>query len=48
MNDIQITIWEALKNLTGEDVLQLFTNWYGMSLLDEDFAEFIEDEGYSV
>lgn len=49
MNELQEAIYNALENLTGEEVLRLFTNWHGTQILDDEgFAQFIEDEGYSV
>ena len=45
MSDLQIKIWNALIELDGETVAQLFTNFYGNQLLDQDFSEFLEQEG---
>lgn len=45
MDEIQIKIWDALCELSGEEVARLFTNYYGNQLLTEDFKEFLEDEG---
>jgi hypothetical protein len=45
MSDNQRAIWEALCELSGEQVLNLITDWHGMYLLDEKFKEFLEDEG---
>ena len=36
------------NNLSGEEVLQLFTNYHGLQLLDDGFMEFIADEGYEI
>ena len=41
----QREIWDALSELSGEQVLQLFTDWHGCQLLSKDFKEFLEDEG---
>lgn len=45
MTDEQAKIWNALCELDGETVARLFTNYYGNQLLDEDFHEFLIDEG---
>lgn len=45
MDDIQKEIYEALCQLSGEEVANLFTDWHGLQLLDEEFKEFLEDEG---
>lgn len=45
MTPIQMEIWNKLCELDGELVACLFTNYYGNQLLDEDFKEFLEDEG---
>lgn len=31
-------------NLTGEQVLQLFTNYHGLQILDNDFLNFVNQE----
>jgi hypothetical protein len=36
------------NNLSGTDVLQLFTDYHGLDLIREDFMEFVEDEGYDL
>lgn len=47
MNELQQKIYSILCNLTGEEVTNLFTNYYGNQLLDdEDFMKFLDDEGY--
>jgi len=46
MTENQKAIWEVLCTLDGETVACLFTDWHGMQLLDDDFYEFLEDEGY--
>lgn len=45
LDRIQKEIWEALSELSGEQVLNLITDWHGCYLLDEKFKEFLEDEG---
>lgn len=45
MDKIQKEIWNALCELTGEEVARLFTDYHGNQILDEDFKEFLEDEG---
>lgn len=38
---------EALEELhmAGADFLDVITNWLGIQLLDDDFMEFLEEEG---
>ncbi len=48
MTEIQEAILNLLCELSGEEVAQLFTDYYGTQLLSDDFAEFIEDEGYTI
>lgn len=36
------------NNLSGEDVLQIMTNYHGLCLMSDDFIENLEDEGYTV
>ena len=45
LDKIQKEIWDALSELSGEEVLNLITDWHGCYLLDEKFKEFLEDEG---
>lgn len=46
MNDvIRNAFMEALDGLTGEQVRQLFTDFYGCQLLTADFAHHCVDEG---
>jgi hypothetical protein len=45
MSKMQRKIWETLSSLDGEEVATLFTNFYGNQLLDDDFYEFLENEG---
>lgn len=35
-----------LNEMTAEEVLQLFTKYYGTRIITDEFIEFIEDEGY--
>ena len=42
----QEMMWDALCDLSGEEVARLFTNYYGNQLLDAGFREFLEDEGF--
>lgn len=49
MNDTQNNysiLLEAIKtnNISAEDLLDAFTNWHGLQLLDDDFIEFLKDE----
>lgn len=51
MNDTQKnyeTLLEVIKanNISAEELLDAFTNWHGLQLIDDDFMEFLEDEGY--
>ena len=38
---------EALEELhmTGVDFLDVITNWLGTQILDDDFMEYLEEEG---
>lgn len=45
MEKHQREIWNALCELSGEQVLNLITDWHGLQLLDKNFKEFLEDEG---
>ena len=42
----QNEFYEQLEQLTGEQVLQAFTNWHGTQLLTDEFLEFCIEEGY--
>lgn len=49
LNDTQRnyeTLLEAIKanNISAEELLDAFTNWHGLQLIDDDFMEFLEDE----
>ena len=41
----QEVIWEALSELSGEQVLRYLTGWHGRQLLDEGFYRYLQDEG---
>ena len=38
--------YEQLEQLTGEQVLQAFTDWHGMQLLTDEFLKNCIEEGY--
>jgi hypothetical protein len=42
----QNEFYEQLEQLTGEQVLQAFTDWHGMQLLTDEFLDFCIEEGY--
>ena len=42
----QNEFYEELEQLTGEQVLQAFTDWHGMQLLTDEFLDFCIEEGY--
>lgn len=49
MNDTQKNynaLLEAIEtnNISAGDLLNAFTNWHGLQLLDDDFIEFLKDE----
>lgn len=46
MTDMQEMMWDALVGMSGEDVARAFTNFFGNQLLNEDFHQFLVDEGY--
>lgn len=48
MDKHQREIWDALCELSGEQVLNLLTDYHGLQLLNYDFKEFLEDEGVIV
>lgn len=33
------------NNISALEVLNAFVNWHGMQLLDDDFVEFLREEG---
>lgn len=41
------TLLEAIKEngISAEELLGAFTNWHGLQLIDDDFMEFLKDEG---
>lgn len=46
MTDMQEMMWDALCEMSGENVARVFTNYYGNQLLSEEFHQFLVDEGY--
>lgn len=46
MNDKQDVMWDALCELSGEQVLRLFTDYLGLQVLDDGFYEHLQDEGF--
>lgn len=46
LDNIQNEIWDVLAELDGETVTRLFTCYYGMQLLTEDFKKHLIEEGY--
>ena len=45
MNDTQMEMWDALCELSGEEVARLFTDYHGNQLLDDGFRTFLGEEG---
>jgi hypothetical protein len=45
MTALQEQVWDALVSLDGETLLRTFTGYHGLSIFDEDFAEFLAGEG---
>ena len=45
MDKHQRETWDALCELSGEQVLNLLTDYHGLQLLSKDFKEFLEEEG---
>ena len=45
MNDMQMEMWDALCELSGEEVARLFTDYHGTCLLSEEFRTFLGEEG---
>lgn len=45
MNDMQMEMWDALCELSGEEVARLFTDYHGTCLLSEEFRIFLGEEG---
>jgi hypothetical protein len=46
MNKSQEVMWALLCNLSGEQVARLFTEYYGLQLLDDDFFAHLVVEEY--
>ena len=46
MTDIQEKMWDALCEMSGEDVARVFTNYFGNQLLSDDFHKYLIDEGW--
>ena len=44
-DDYKHEAYDLLRDMTGEQVLQLLTDYHGMQLLDYGFMEFLNDEG---
>jgi hypothetical protein len=45
MTALQEQVWDALVSLDSETLLRTFTDYHGLQIFDEDFAEFLVDEG---
>lgn len=45
MNDMQMEMWDALCELSGEEAARMFTDYYGNQLLDDGFRAFLGEEG---
>lgn len=45
MSNVQEELWDALSEMTGEEVLRHLTNYHGLQLLDDGFREHLVDEG---
>lgn len=46
MDELQTKLWDALCELSGEEVARIFTNYYGNQLLDKGLEEWMIDNGY--
>lgn len=46
MNELQQRVWEALCELDGETVANLFTDYHGMQLIDKGFEEYLIRVGF--
>ncbi|MEF9983731.1 MAG: hypothetical protein RR710_04230 [Oscillospiraceae bacterium] len=44
MDKLQLKIWDALCELSGEEVARVFTDFYGNQLLDDEFLEYLQEE----
>lgn len=47
MDKLQCNIWDVLCDLSGEEVAQAFTTYFGNQLLNHSFAEHLVEEGYA-
>lgn len=45
MSETQTEIYNKLCELSGEEVINLITDYHGLQLLDKGFKEHLEDEG---
>lgn len=45
MNDMQMEMWDALCELSGEEVARMFTDYHGNQLLDDGFRTYLGEEG---
>lgn len=45
MNDMQMEMWDALCELSGEEAARMFTDYYGNQLLDDGFRAFLGEVG---
>jgi hypothetical protein len=45
MTDQQDQMWDTLVSLDSATLLRTITDYHGMQLLDDGFAEFLVDEG---
>lgn len=44
--DSQKIVYNALLEMTAEEVVRVFIDYHGAQLLDDGFADFLIDEGY--
>lgn len=42
----QAECWEILCGITGEEVVRLVTDYYGIQLFDVGFCDFLKEKGY--
>lgn len=45
MNNVFMKIWNALVKCDGETVARVVTNYFGNAKFDQDFYDFLVDEG---
>lgn len=45
MNNVFMKIWNALVKCDGETVARAVTNYFGNGKFDQDFYDFLVDEG---